>query len=352
MLDTFQATDYCGAVQPALRATRVVAVLFFIGFESCSSEVTKRFFDAERKGIDFLAANQKETGGFETYEWRELYPDRKRTINSPFAVSQIVLSLSSCEQNPVARKIREKAAAYLLDQENEPGIWRHQGKRDRVPPDVEDTALAWLALRGMGQSIPAEAVKIVLSSRNQAGLFNTWMGDPTTWAHIDSTEIDTVININTLWFLQENGEKADNVCDYLGRLVENDDYRKGSLYYPSPWAFTYAFSRARAGGVHCLDKSAGKIREMTLSLQQSDGGWGNDYETALALLTLLNGGERGKTVDRGINQLVSRQGPDGGWKFETIYSGAPRSGAGRFLYGSRPYITALCVEALAKYRQR
>lgn len=332
-------------------ATAVVAVLSFSTFcQSCTNELARASAKAEKEGIEFLAANQKDSGGFDTYEWRELYPDKKRIINSPFAVSQISLSLTACGNDPVARRIRERAAAYLIEEKNEPGIWRHQGKRDRVPPDVEDTALAWLALKRMGETIPPEPVAIVRASRNEAGLFNTWIGERSTWAHIDSVDIDNVININTLWFLQENGEKMDNVCDYVSKLVENGEFQRGSLYYPSPWAFTYALSRARAGNVQCLDKAASKIREITLSHQQGDGGWGDDYETALALLTLLNLKEKGDRVERAIKFLVSRQDSDGGWKSYAIYTGAPRMGAGRFVYGSRPYVTALCVEALAKYR--
>jgi squalene cyclase len=115
-------------------------------------------------------------------------------------------------------------------------------------------------------------------------------------------------------------------------------------------AFTFALSRAYAeGGVDCFKKAVPKIRGATLALQEKDGGWGTDYETALGLLTLLNLGERGAPVDRAITLLVSRQMSDGGWALSTAYTGANTWMSGRYIYGSRDFTTALCIEALAKY---
>jgi hypothetical protein len=246
--------------------------------------------------------------------------------------------------------VSDQAAAYLVRQKEGQGIWRYRGKGDRVPPDVEDTAMAWVTLKRCGQSIPSEVFDILRASRNQAGLFNTWIGDPATWTHIDSREIDAVINANALLFFKLNGEEISEVCDYLGALVENNEFSHGSVYYPSQLAFTHALSRAYAdGGVKCLEKTGVKIRAITLSLQESDGGWGDDYETALGVLTLLNLGEKGAAVDRAMALLASRQQADGGWKLATIYTGALRLGVGRLVYGSREVVTALCIEAFAKY---
>ena len=309
--------------------------------------------EAEKKGIDFLAASQKSSGGFTTYEWRVLSPDNKRAIDSVFTAAQVLYSLNFCVDMPAAEAVRERAAAYLVRQQDGPGLWRYQGKEDRVPPDVDDTSMAWAALKRAGRSTSPEAFNAVRASRNADGLFNTWVGDPSTWSHIDSREIDAVVNLNALLLFGLVQENFEVVCDNLLKRVEDDSFRRGSIYYPSPLAFTLALSRAYADGrVDCLKKAVPKIREVTLALQERDGGWGTDYETALGVLTLLNLGERGAPAERAIALLVSRQMPDGGWALSTIYTGADTWTYGRYIYGSRDATTAFCVEALAKFLRK
>jgi squalene cyclase len=333
-----------------LKITSALTLIFLLGCRSHTSALRDQCSNAEKKGIDFLAASQQDGGAFITYEWRTLYPDRKRTIDTPFTVSQVLYSLTFCADNSIARGVREPAAAYLVRQREGPGVWRYQGRTDRVPPDVDDTSLAWAALKRDGKSIASDALNAVRASRNADGLFNTWIGDPSTWTHIDTRDIDAVVNLNALLFFGLAHENFDAVCTYLLSQVENDGFRRGSIYYPSPLAFTFALSRAYAdGGVDCLKKVVPKIRGATLALQEKDGGWGTDYETALGLLTLLNLGERGAPLDRAITLLVSRQMSDGGWALSTVYTGANTWVGGRYIYGSRDFTTALCVEALAKY---
>ena len=332
----------------------LVAVALCCFRSTSNAQLQKECREAEQKGIDFLAASQNATGGFTTYEWRTLTPDRKRAVDTPFTVSQVLYSLSFCAANPGARAVREKAVAYLIREREEPGVWRYQGRGERVPPDVDDTALAWAALKRENNSIAPDALEAVRARRDPAGLFNTWIGDPATWSHIDSREIDPVVNLNALLFFGLAGEKIDNVCRYTLGQLEGDRFRSGSVYYPSPLAFLFALSRAYSdGGADCLKEAVSKLRSTTLALQEKDGAWGTDYETALGVLTLLNLGDKAEPVERAIRLLLSRQMPDGGWAIATAYSGADTwLGSGRFFYGSRAVTTSLCVEALAKYLRR
>ncbi|MEP7014119.1 MAG: hypothetical protein ABI925_01630 [Verrucomicrobiota bacterium] len=214
---------------------------------------------------------------------------------------------------------------------------------------MDDTAMALAALKRYGQPIVTEALDVIRASRNEAGLFNTWIGDPSTWKNIDSRNIDAVVNLNGLLVFGFVHENLDDVCRYALTQVESDKFRQGSPYYASPLAFTHALSRAYLdGNVTCLEKAVPKIRGATLDLQQKDGGWGDDFETAAGLLTLLNLGERGDVVERAMKAIVARQMSDGGWALAPIYSGD----VGRWRYGSRAVTTALCVEALAKYLKR
>jgi hypothetical protein len=336
-------------MQGRYQAALALVIVLLSVERSCAGELEAACAEAEKKGVAFLAATQHANGVFTTHEWRTLDPTRKRTVDTPFTASQVLYSLTFCAENATARAVSGRAAAYLVAQREGPGVWRYQGRNGWISPDVDDTSMAWIALKRYGQSIPPEALGALRESRNEARLFNTWIGHPSTWKGIDSRNIDAVVNLNALLFFGLNRENFDEVCRYIIAQAESDKFRHGSPYYPSPLAFTHAFSRAYVeGSVSCLEKGVPKIRAAVLELQQKDGGWGDDFETAVGLLTLLNLGEQGEAVERAMKGVVARQMSDGGWALAPAYSGA----VGRWRYGSRAVNTALLVEALAKYRQR
>jgi len=110
--------------------------------------------------------------------------------------------------------------------------------------------------------------------------------------------------------------------------------------------FAHAFSRAyREGDVQSLQDGVAKIRDAVLSLQNPDGSWGNDLETAFGALTLLNLNYRGDALDRAIKVILARQSSDGGWDLAPAYRGAVQP----LNYGSRALTTAVVIEVLTKY---
>lgn len=338
-----------------LRA-RILVVIFALGIWQISlsacrpvpTELRPRCAEGSNKALKFLAANQRRSGSFATYYWPTDNPAKAKPVETSFTVSQVLYSLTFRDDSGSARRVRERAVSYLLSQREPPGVWRYYTQPSNIPlsPDVDDTALAWAGLKRSGYSIAPEALTAVRTSRNEAGLFNTWIGHPSTWVGIDSRDIDAVVNLNALLLFGLSGETVDIVCKYAVEQAQGDGLRRGSVYYPSPLAFTYALSRAFAeGDVRCLNDAVPKIRDATLSLQQNDGGWGNDVETALGVLTLLNVGYRGPALERGLEVIVARQSSDGGWALAPAY----RSAVAPWRYGSRSLTTALCLEALTKY---
>ncbi len=331
-------------------AVYVIAIaLATTGVVSSGEDYSTRCAEAEKKGVEFLAANQQPDGNFTTYIWPASEPENRKTVPAVFTACQVIYSLSFCSGNTQGAAVSEHAAAYLIGERDSPGVWRYYGKRGRISPDVDDTSMAWVALSRRGERIAPDALAALRASRNQDGLFNTWIGDPSTWIGIDRTDIDAVVNLNALLVFALAHENFDTVCKYVCAEAETDAFRNGFPYYPSPLAFTYAFSRAYSiGGTSCLAKAIPKIRKATLGLQQDDGGWGNDFETALGALTLLNLGEKGDAVERALKVILARQMADGGWALAPAYSGE----FGRWRYGSRAVTTAACVEAIARYLKR
>ena len=326
-------------------------VLLFAAFASGRSAVDERRIQcafAIQNGLDFVASSQTPTGGFITDCWHVDAPDQKTPVDAVFTASQVLYSLSFCRDSTSARGTEQRAAKYLATQQEAPGVWHYYGTAMsmKISPDVDDTSVAWAALQRLEVSVPPAALDAVRASRDQNGLFTTWIGPPANWVNIDSRDIDTVVNINALLLFGLAHENVDAVCKYVVAQVENDNFRRGTVYYRSPLMFTHAFSRAyHEGNVKCLESAVGKLCDTVLSLQKSDGSWDNDLETAFGALTLLNLDYRGDALDRAIKVLLARQSSDGGWELAPAYRGAVQP----LNYGSRALTTAVVIEALAKY---
>jgi hypothetical protein len=331
-----------------------IAIFFLAILPNCWPAVDQVRVQCEfaiQNGLDFVAASQTATGGFVTDCWHVDAPEQKTPVDAVFTASQVLYSLSFCADSASARGTEESAAKYLAAQQESPGVWHYYGTGTniKISPDVDDTSVAWAALQRLQVPVPPAALDAIRASRDKNGLFTTWVGPPASWINIDSRDVDTVVNINALLFFGLQHENVDAVCKYVVAQIENDNFRHGTVYYRSPLMFAHAFSRAyREGNVKCLESGIGKLRDTILALQNPDGSWGNDLETAFGALTLLNLDYRGAALDRAIKILLARQSSDGGWELAPAYRGAVQP----LNYGARALTTAVVIETLAKYSAR
>jgi hypothetical protein len=347
-VDTFPRNSYLAFVRRCL----FIAIFFLFSNIACRSsvdEVRIQSAFAIQNGLEFVAASQTPTGGFITNSWHVDRPDERLQLDVTFTASQILFSLSFCNESASARGTCQRAAAYLLAQKAPDGLFGYYGKATPrpFPPDVDDTSTAWAALKRAGLTTPKETLETMRRNVNPGGVFNTWILNSASTPAPDNGELDAVVNLNALLLLGLEGESADAACKFALAKIQTGEFRNGSPYYESPMAFAYAFSRAFADGrARCLADGAEKLRSAVLSMQKPDGGWGNDLETAHGVIALLNLGYRGEAIERGVRAILSRQNPDGGWDLTTVYRGIGVPAR----YGARAITTALCVEALAKYR--
>ena len=312
-----------------MRRVAWTAIFVAIPFAVCRSSIDElrvRCAFAIQNGLDFVAASQTETGGFVTECWHVDAPEQKTPVDAVFTASQILYSLSFCRDSASARGTEERAAKYLAAQRESPGVWHYYGSGTeiKISPDVDDTSVTWAALHRLEVPIPQAALDAVRASR----------------------DIDTVVNINALLLFGLAHENVYTVCKYVLAQIDNGNFQRGTVYYRSPLMFAHAFSRAyREGDVQCLQDGVAKIRDAVLSLQNPDGSWGNDLETAFAALTLLNLDYRGEALDRAIKAMLARQSADGAWGLAPAYRGAVQP----LNYGARALTTAVSIEALTKY---
>src|SRR5207244_1248970 len=127
-------------------------------------------------------------------------PAQLSPVDAVFSASQILYSLSFCRESASARGTEDRAAKYLSAQRESPGVWHYYGTGTplKISPDVDDTSVAWAALQRLQVPVPPDALDALRASRNENGLFTTWIGPPSTWVNIDSRDIDTVVNLNAL----------------------------------------------------------------------------------------------------------------------------------------------------------
>jgi len=241
-----------------------------------------------------------------------------------------------------------------------PGVWRYYGRDDgyyaqvyaqfhhpKLPPDVDDTAQAWAALSENGVAVAPEALLVLKKNRTDAGLFKTWIAAPDeiSWMDSHEREVDLAVNLNAFFLFARLGQPLPEVCEHIIASTQARVFHRGTVWYPSPFAFTSFLSRAYADGrAMGLHEAIAAVRAYVLEHQQPDGGWGDDIQTVLAVLTLFILGERGNAMQRGIRAVLARQQSDGGWAMAPLYRGAV------LYYGSRMLTTGLCLEALGKYR--
>lgn len=299
------------------------------------------------RGIQFLLASQAEAGHFPTYYWPIGDTAKATPVHSVFTTAQILYAIA-VGTDEVSRRVQRRAIDYLISQREPPGIWRYYGKDkpDLLSPDVDDTAVAWAGLIRHGHRVTPEALAALEASRDPRGRFNVWIGDPSTWVGIDNTEVDMVVNVNGLLLFALAGKPLDEVCRAVVAHATSGAFSRGTVYYPSPLAFAYTVSRVHAdAAAPCVADAIPIVRTSVLTSQRADGTWGDDLETAHAVLTLLNSGARGEAVDRGIEALLARQSADGGWAMAPAY----RAAVLPLHYGSRPLTTAIVLDALARY---
>ncbi len=322
------------------------------GADRREAQLRKSAATALRRGLAFLEQRQRENGEFPTYAWFANHSERRGYVATPFTASQILHSISFAGRDEADRRMIKRTLFYLLSEREPPGVWRYYAK-GRAPhlisPDVDDTAQAWAALSEHGVGIDPQALEALRSSRAGSGLFNTWIGDPSEWVGIDSKEISLVVNLNALFLFSREGQSLPEVCRAAVAYTKTKAFENGTGYYPSPLAYTYFFTRAYADGrAACLKEGIPDVRAYAVARQRANGGWGNDLETALAVVTLLNAREKGPGVRRGIKALVDRQRPKGGWVEAPLYKGAVQP----LYYGSASLTTAFCLEGLGKYLKR
>lgn len=217
----------------------------------------------------------------------------------------------------------ERAAAWLLANQNEDGGWPFSGlPGGNLPSDADDTALATLAMLRAGVSKDHAAIqqsvawlKAHQSDNGGWGTYIPGSGD-VSCVSITSHVIEACLEMGEL------REEVERAIAWLKKVVTD------SGYWSDLWLAMNTYGTATAiaalikfGQADCAEvKSGVKWLE---EAQNPDGGWGEDMkgnpgdstteQTAWSTYALLLDNASNPSARRGIEYLLSNQNPDGSW---------------------------------------
>jgi squalene-hopene/tetraprenyl-beta-curcumene cyclase len=292
-----------------------------------------------------------------------------------------------------------RAGTWLLDRQVlEPGDWRVRRPRatpggwpfewdNRHYPDVDDTAIVLLALRGV--ALPEQARRRAALTRGFRWLV-AMQSRNGGWAAYDADQLRTLVaRIPFSDFGASTDPPSEDVTGHalecLGAFGYDEAFapvRRAVAYlrrvqdpdgsWFGRWGVNHVYGTGAvlpglaAVGVDMRAPWVQAAADWLEAHQGEDGGWGEScasYEdpawrgrgpstpsqTAWALLGLVAAGRaRGAAAERGVRHLLERQRPDGGWD-EHLYTGTgfPRD----FYLGYELYRDVFPTLALARYRR-
>jgi len=249
--------------------------------------------------------------------------------------------------------MKRAAQEFLADEMNSSGLWTYWTSRSPklIAPDLDGTACASFALRQIHPDIQAgRNIDIILGNRNSEGLFFSWV--PSLISGYN--DVDSVVNANVVLYLGERTETRA-VCDYLNEIISRHRESGSYIYYLDDLALYYAVSRAYINGVRSLGAARDNVISRITTRVREDGSFGNELLTALAICSLSNYScEDTDLLVSAVSHIIESQAHDGSWPRRAFYRGAPPRPYMSSLgwHGSEELTTALCIEALARYRAR
>jgi hypothetical protein len=320
-------------------------------------ELIARAGAAVDAGVAFLSRAQLPDGELPTMRWRRSDPEDPRRDRTVFGTALGVIAIAGVRG---AETIVARAADSIESQTLRFGIWKYSPDYGGgFPPDLDDTAMASLALRLAGREVP-DNTHAFLANRNRDGLFFTWLSprlrwlrDPrmgliaaARWRHpfvhyrafrvagARAHDLDAVVNANVLYFLGRTAA-TEPVIDFLLRVLRERAEAGCDKWYDNPLAVWYFLSRAlRHAGTDARSLLLERLRSATVA---------TPLEHAFAASVLL---DCDAPADAHIEAIVETQLDSGGWPRAIVYGD---EWDGR---GSEALTTAFCLEALSRWIAR
>ena len=310
-------------------------LLVFLASALCLASCTQQNPDISHslnKGIGFIEKTQLKTGEFPIEQCKNYSMQECKKISSVFSTALISSSLNSLNKIK-AERINKRAVSFLITEQDN-GLWSYYSKRskERLPPDMDDTAVASMALEAMNVD-SSQNKKILEENTDSEGLFLTWFD-------AEKNNVDCVVNANVISYLKREYQAP---CNYINNAITEGKERECSVYYPNKVALYYSASNAYKRGVSCFEPAKYVIIKQILEEWEEKEDY-NSLELALSISTLINLGYEGSEINEMVGILISKQDERGSWEKEVFFTDRiPR------YYGSCSLTTSFALEAISKY---
>jgi hypothetical protein len=304
---------------------------------------------AIERAVNYIGRNQLVHGEFRSYMSGSPWLQSDCLLETSTAATCVVLYSLGFVRHPSAGEIIRKGISFLKREVVHPGIWRYWTQNDsrQIDPDLDDTCLASFLLHKHDRSSELANISVILSNRAPDGLFLTFFRPKRS-----RNDIDAVVNANVLLYLGERTETAA-VSAFLNRIVSDGQAHRYSFYYPDKFSVYYAITRAYLAGVHRLEPSRDAILRQVHAELIDKFPRHNPLTTAHTACILLN---LGQALDPVLRRLMATilytQGSDGAWDRAMAWAGPEPPGPHTLFWGSEEITTALCLEALSRYRAK
>jgi len=326
-------------------------------------------------GVGYLASVQMANGEFPVDAAYSLDMTQGR-FRDPcfFGTAAIASTLAGCEE---AAAVSARACDFIERECKAGRVWGYHKKGHRYvypPPDVDDTALASLALVANGRAAPRNRA-ILLANRNDQGLFYTWILPwrlgrfrlrllRANWWQFarrsrhrayfrdslcEIDDIDAGVNANVLaWLGSYSGDRQ--VTDWFLQILREHREASCDKYYDDPVVIRYFFSRVLAG---CCDEAGQLLVERAVVTADASA-------LQIALTILIRSLWRAPVPGELVQRLIAAQDLQGNWPIASLYcAGRRRLAPGhfaptdpdRFRSGSEAMTTAFCISALNAVRE-
>ena len=291
--------------------------------------------------LSFLAAYQRPSGELPTLTSRYTsMADARPHPCSIYVTAFVALALARLADQPIASAVQKQACAHLRAERNPAGSWGYEGRATRrVPPDLDDSALAQAALVACGE--PADLAFFRLLWENEArpgGPYYTWVG-VNGQDHLLARQIDGLVNANLLYAATLCRMPLPGTVAYLRDVIASASYDHASVYCFTPHLLAFCIARAIGAGAVGMAAAAPTLQAYVTStlLPAAE----NPFQLACSVAALAYLGTPAAKLEPQREALRAAQLTDGSWPVAASYSGYPPH-----FDGSPALSTAIAIEGL------
>ncbi|HSS75596.1 MAG TPA: hypothetical protein VLV54_02525 [Thermoanaerobaculia bacterium] len=157
-----------------------------------------------------------------------------RHVESPFLTGWALLALGALRRRLPLEPLFARGVAYLLSQRQPGGLYYFLP--EGIEADLDSVCLLNLVLQRLlpGQFDYARLARRVARRITSQGMFLTWIED-----RVREDDIDPVVNVNVIRFLNRNNLPCETTVQWLRRVLTQSDFTQGTKYYRSPFALLY-----------------------------------------------------------------------------------------------------------------